>query len=62
VSGRSIFHCPPAVADAPEPLELLPERPEELLPDVLERSAVEEPAPLELLPMPLVLPPLLDVP
>jgi len=81
VSGRSIFHWPPAVAEAPElpvPLELLPERPDELLPDVLERSAVELPAPelllrlvlllpaefapeLELLPMPLVLPPLLEV-
>jgi len=83
VSGRSIFHWPPAVAEAPElllllPLELLPERPDELLPDVLERSAVELPAPelllrlvlllpaefapeLELLPIPLVLPPLLEV-
>ena len=73
VSGRSIFHwLAPACAEAP-PLEdelLLPERPDEL-PDVLERSAVEElvPAPdvlersaVELLPMPLVLPPLLDVP
>jgi len=78
VSGRSIFHWPPAVAEAPELLPLLPERPDELLPDVLERSAVELPAPelllrlvlllpaefapeLELLPIPLVLPPLLEV-
>lgn len=69
VSGRSIFHwLAPAVADVPKPPELLRSL---LVPDVLERSAVDElvPAPevlersaVELLPMPLVLPPLLEVP
>jgi len=50
VSGRSIFHCPPAVADALLPELLLPllERPDDVLLrsllvplEVLERSAVE---------------------
>ena len=60
VSGRSIFHWPPAVAEAPLPELLLPlpllERPEEVLlrsllvllepmPELLERSAVLLPAP-----------------
>src|SRR5438046_512114 len=55
VSGRSIFHWPPAVADALLPLPLL-ERPEEVLlrsllvllepmPELLERSAVLLPVP-----------------
>jgi len=68
VSGRSIFHWPPAVADALLPELLLPllERPDDVLLrsllvplEVLERSAVLLPAPevlersaVELLPAP----------